>query len=230
MVAVAIAMGIGLSAIAYGWYTDSILTEQISDVNKAISSQNDLLEKNRQADDASASQIAAMRSSIQSIEVKVTRLGSQLNSTGSSNPARLQQISAELENISATVKILSAKVDSLTPQIPQSILTVMRVSYSNATGTFTFVVNNTRTIVVYAQLYADMKGLACGDLGHYYSPMYTFKPSQNTTVTLDLHLPVYLTGCSGRYIDTIIVRFVSAPNIEVSPTSTFTVSPYYRLD
>lgn len=226
------------------------LRNSINSLQEIITSLQDSLAQNRQADNASAQHIAELQvalaqnedvdddlaqqidelqTSLQTLQNKLSGVSSQLNSTEASNSASFQQISSELQNISGTIETLSDKVNALYPQIPQSTLVIVESSYDNTTNIFTFVVQNTQDTLVYAQLYANFYSLNNGHMGQYYSQMYSFNPGQNTTTTLNLHDPIYYYFGANAYISSLAMKFIAAPDIEVSPTYTFNVVPYWII-
>jgi len=176
-----------------------------------------------------------MQGSLQTLQTLQTRLASissQLNATKASDSARLQQISSQLLDVNATIQALGTKVTSLTPQVPLSTLVIVGDTYNNSTHIFQFTVQNTQTFIVYAQLSATLWGTSCqfyNSQGTYLSPVYTFKPTSNTTTTLNMSLAAYQSNqfCGHTSIVDLTMSYIVAPSTAVSQTYTFNVIPYY---
>ena len=251
VVAVGIAIIVAFSALAYSWYANITMSDQISALSETpsskfaelrssidsvqgqISSIQSSLTQNQKADTTSDQLIASLQASIKTLESKFSTVSSQLDTTKSSNTASLQQISSQLQSINATVKTLSAKLNTISPQIPQSTLIIVGNSYNNITKTFTFVVQNTQSNVIYAQLSATLLSIACSNnvktAGTYMSQVYTFKPGQNTNTTMELRQGTYLVCNQYKSISSFSMNIITAPNIAVSPTYTFNVAPPYPI-
>lgn len=245
LIAVIIAIIIGLSAVGYTWYTNNEMINQIDLVNIAlttesteirslinglqgtINSMQTSITQNQQDNSKSSQQITEIQTTLQNLETDLSSVSSQLNTVDESNSASLSQISSQLQNINSTMQTLNDKINTVFPQIPQSTLIIVENSYNNVTNTFTFVVQNTQDTLVYAQLFGQMYTRSCstnGLAGTYYSEIITFLPGVNTTLFLNLHHVSYGI-CGNRYVNHITTNFFAAPNIVVSPTYTFNVVP-----
>ena len=250
-VVVGISIVIGLAALGYGLYVNMTVNDQLSEVNAKLSSQSAELHnsitglqgtisslqtsisQNQQVDVASAQQIATLQASLKTVETSLSSVRYDLDTSKASNSASLQQISFQLQNISATIQTLSSKLNAINPQVPQSTLVIVANSYNTATNTLTFIVHNNQETLVYAQISATLLSRDCGFLktnaGSYISQIYSFKPGQNMTTTLDLHLGSFRECSIIPYISSVTMNFFAAPNIAVSPTYTFSVVPPYKM-
>jgi hypothetical protein len=137
----------------------------------------------------------------------------------------------QTSSVTKTQTTTSTTTQTSISSVPQASLIVTSDSYTNATKTFTFQVQNTQNYTVYAQLSASLWGQTSyecnGQAGTFISQVYTFKPDSNTTTQLNLTLGSYVGYCGGEPLSSIQMNFVIPQSTAVSPTYTFIVVPNY---
>lgn len=208
----------------------SALKASMNSLSATVASLQNSAAQNQQS--STAQQVASMQSMLQTIQSKLASLSSSLNSTEASGSAFQAQTLQQVQNLTASIQALSSKLTALTPQVPLSTLVIVGNSYDNASNTFEFIVHNTQTFTVYAQLSATLWGTNClyyNSQGTYLSSVYTFGPLTNTTTTLNLSLAAYQSNqfCGHTPVVDLTMSYVAAPSTAVSQTYTFDVTPYY---
>ena len=196
--------------------------------NQAASLQNQLTQA-QQSQASTGALVTSLQGSLQAVQSQLATINGELSSQG----ANLLTVEQQLKSVNATVQSLSTKLSSLFPQVPMSTLVVTGSSYSNASATYSFQVENTQTFTVFAQLSVSFYGNACSFYageGSYLSQVTTFGPRSNTTFNLDFKSVTFYPSsfCGKEPIAYFSMDFVASSN-QVSPGYTFYVVPGYQF-
>ena len=181
-------------------------------------------------------QLSSVSQQNSNLNQQVANLNQQLNglnqavSTLEQRTVQVVTMTSVVVTVETTTSVSTTTLTSIS-QVPQSTLVVLSDTYSNATKTFTFQVQNTQNYTVYAQLSASLWGqgnLYCnGQAGSYISQIYTFNPRSITATTLDLTLGQYVGFCGGNPVTSLQMNYVIPQSTTVSPTYSFNIVPGY---
>jgi predicted PurR-regulated permease PerM len=185
-------------------------------------------------------QIASQDQQIGSLNQQDSNLNQQLSNANGQISSLSQQISTQtvkvvtetdtVNNIVTTTFVTTTTLTSIT-EVPMSTLVVLSDTYSNATKTFTFQVQNTENYTVHAQLSASLWGqtsFGCnGQIGSYISQVYTFGPNSETTTILNLTLGQYVGFCGTNPTTSLQMNLVIPQSTAISPTYSFNIVPGY---
>ncbi len=190
------------------------------------------LNRSQQAQSTQTQQISVLESNLTNVQARLASVIKEFNSNMSNNLAFQGQIYSQLQGISTALKTLTDKLNALTPQVPLSTLVVIGDSYDSTTGTFTFSVQNTLNITVYAQISAVLYGTTslenCNSVaGSYISQVYSFLPTSVTVTQLSLASGLY-NGCAGNPITSLNMYYMVAQSTAVSMTYTFNIIPGFN--
>lgn len=208
------------------------LSSQITVLQYAIGSLQSQLSQSQQAQNSDALQISTLQSDLRNVQSQLDNVIAEFNSNMLSNLAFQDQTYTQLQGVSVSLSVLTAKLNALTPEAPNSILAIINHTYDNATGTFTFVVQNTRNFTVYAQMSVQMftDESDCGLVGSYYSQVYAFPPESETVTQLSLASTLYEFTepvCLGGPVTRINLYYMVGQFSGVSPIYEFDVVPGY---
>ena len=130
-----------------------------------------------------------------------------------------------------TTTSISTTIETSISQVPESTLVVLSSTYSNATKTFTFKVQNTQNYTVYAQLSASLWGqgndFCNGQAGSYISQIYTFNADTVVSTALNLTLGQYVGFCGSNPVTSLQMNYVIPQSTAASPTYSFNIVPGY---
>ena len=206
------------------------LQSTVSSLQGTVASLQGSVAQAQQEQSVNTQQIAGIQNSLSDAQITLSQLSLEANSLGASDTSSQQRIAQELASLNTTMQTLSTEVNALTPQVPLSTLVIVNDSYNAKARTFNFVVQNTQSDTVYAQLSAQIGVGGCGDNGnhqaYYVSPIYTFTRPKTITVPFNTTLIPSTTTCGSNLIlGQVSLDFVAGGSVMVSPTYTF----YYSL-
>lgn len=244
IIAVLVVAIILLGAVGYGDYSNSTALSSLSQQNTGL---NDQLSALSQQNSNLNQQLSDQNQQISNLDGQVGSLGQQVSSLAQETQTVLTmtndiisiETTTSVQTTTQTSLVTTTQTSTLTStetsisSVPQSTLIITGDSYSNATYTFTFQVQNTQDYVVYAQLSASLWGqggtFCNGQVGTFVSQVYTFNPGVTTTTQLNLNLGSYVGFCGGNPLSSIQMNFVVPQSTAVSPTYTFIVVPNYTF-
>ena len=186
-------------------------------------------------------QLSSADQQVVSYSQQVVTLGQLLTADGQALSNLQQQVSqleqqtlsivTETNTIVSVTTVTSTVTQTSISEVPESTLIVIQDSYSNASKTFTFEVQNTQNYTVYAQISASLwgqSGTFCnGQAGTYISQVYTFSPNSVTSTVLNLTLGQYVGYCGGNPVTSLDMSYIIPQSSSVSPTYTFNIVPGY---
>jgi len=218
---------------------NSALSTQIAGLEKSLNSLQTAadtlqsqLSQSQQAQSAQSQQVSILKENLTNVQSELTDVASELSSNSSSGAAFQSYVYAQLAKISTSLQSLTDRLDALAPQVPLSTLVITGDNFSKTTDTFTFSVENTLDVTVYAQIDALLYGTTTREncdfvAGTYISQMYTFQPDTATVTTLALASGLY-NGCAGNPVSSLSLYYMVPPSTAVSLTYQFNVVPGYN--
>ncbi|MGD1055571.1 MAG: hypothetical protein ABR867_05780 [Nitrososphaerales archaeon] len=230
-----IAVGVILiCAVAYGIYSSnsglSALSEQNTSLKGQVAGLSQQVVAVNEQESAMSSQNSNLGNQVAGLNQQVSTLNQQV-SILQQKTVQVVTVSNTIVYVQTTSVYVTTTVTSVTA-VPTSSLVIIADTYSNATKTFTFQVQNTQNYTVYAQISASLQGQTnwgCGgQAGSYISQVYTFAPNSNTTTKMDLTLGQYAGFCGTNPVTSASVTFVVPQSTAASPTYTFNIVPNYN--
>jgi uncharacterized coiled-coil protein SlyX len=202
------------------------LGDQLSGLNQQVASQDQQMSSQNQ-------QIGSLNQQVSNLNQQIGNANGQISSLSQQISTQTVKVVTETDtvnNIVTTTYVTTETLTSIT-EVPMSTLVVLSDTYSNATKTFTFQVQNTENYTVHAQLSASLWGqtsFGCnGQIGSYISQVYTFGPNSETTTVLNLTLGQYVGFCGTNPTSSLQMNYVIPQSTAVSPTYSFNIVPGY---
>jgi hypothetical protein len=209
---------------------NSALSSQINGLQNSINSLQTAMSTMGKQLSTQGKQISILQSNLTDIQSRLTNMTKEFNSNRSINLAFQGWVYYQLHIMNVTLQTLTGRL--LAIQVPLSTLVIVGDSYSSATNTFTFNVQNTLNLTVYAQINAVLYGTTSaencnGAVGSYISNVYTFSPMSVTVTQLSLASGLY-NGCAGNPVTNLDLYYMASQSIAVSMTYKFNIVPEYN--
>ena len=168
----------------------SLLSQQVKEYGTLRAS----LQSLQTREQTMISQLQSIQSRLQS---NYEQLQAQLQSSralSEGQASQIQQLKSGLDDVQSQLRSLQTKYSSLQPQMPLTTLVITGNSYDSAGGAESFIVQNTFSGSVYAQLQVSVRCNRVGGIplcettpmGSYTSNVVQFNPSSTTVVSFKL--------------------------------------------
>jgi chaperonin cofactor prefoldin len=209
---------------------NSALSSQIGGLQKSIDSLQTAVSTLGNQLSAQAKQVSVLQNNLTNVRSQLANMTREINSNRSVDLAFQGWVYYQLHIMNATINALTDRL--LAIQVPLSTLVIVGDSYNNATNTFTFNVQNTLSITVYAQINAQLYGTTSaencnGVAGSYISQVYTFTPMAVTVTQLVLGSGLY-NGCASNPVTNLNLYYMAGQSTAVSVTYAFNIVPAYN--